>query len=145
MDDNGRRSAERRVAGLLVRLDAERRTVEGRATLGAADMRMLWLLSDGRPRTLREISRTLGLEQSTVNRQVNAALRDGLLDRTRGDGTAYLVSPTEHGRELFEREVDRVLSYYAEGVAALGEHTGEFLRLLERFVDGYGESVRGTD
>ena len=78
-----RSSPELRLAAALHHLDLSRRVVEQRADIGVADMRLLWLLSDDRARTLREIADDLTLEQSTVNRQVNAALAAGLLRRDR--------------------------------------------------------------
>ncbi|MFD6137837.1 MarR family winged helix-turn-helix transcriptional regulator, partial [Isoptericola sp. NPDC060257] len=94
---------DRRVAGLLFRLDLHRRLAEHRSPLGTADGRLLWLLSDGRPRTLREIAEALRLEQSTVNRQVNGALAAGLLRRFTAPGrSARLLEPTEEGLARFE-------------------------------------------
>ena len=135
--------AERRMARLLVRLEAGRRAAEATAALGTADMRMLWLLSDGNPRTLREISESIGLEKSTVNRQVNAALREGLVERRRPSGcTSAVLSPTEHGRALFDHEVDRVLDHYRAGLARLGGEEHRLLDRLEQFLTGLEESTR---
>ena len=57
-------------------------------------MRLLWLLVESGPQTLAEVTSALGLERSTVNRQVNAAVAAGLL------GAALLVTlpfvPFEH-------------------------------------------------
>ncbi|WP_245672914.1 MarR family transcriptional regulator, partial [Aldersonia kunmingensis] len=57
------------------------------AQLEASAFAILWTLSDGNPRTLREIGEELDLEQSTVNRQVNAAIRNGYLERFEVDGS----------------------------------------------------------
>ena len=142
--DTGRSSpTEQRMARLLIRLEAGRRAAEATVTLGTADMRMLWLLSDGSPRTLREISESLGLEQSTVNRQVNAALREGLVERHRPPGyTSAVLTPTEHGRTLFDREVDRVLAHYRAGLERLGGDVEPLLQALELFVTGLEEATR---
>ncbi len=135
---------DRRVAGLLFRLDLHRRLAEQRSPLGTADGRLLWLLSDGRPRTLREISDALRLEQSTVNRQVNAALAAGLLHRSTAPGrSARLHEPTEEGRARFEEATSLALGAYADGLAALGDDAASFLDQLERFAHAYGEAVRG--
>ncbi|MFI2104431.1 MarR family winged helix-turn-helix transcriptional regulator [Isoptericola sp. NPDC019693] len=134
---------ERRVAGLLFRLDLHRRLAEHRSPLGTADGRLLWLLSDGRPRTLREIAEALRLEQSTVNRQVNGALAAGLLHRFTEPGRpARLHAPTEEGVALFERATDQALAAYGDGLAALGDDAGMFLDLLDRFAAAYGGAVR---
>lgn len=135
--------AERRVASLLFRLDLHRRLAEHRSPLGTADGRLLWLLSDGRPRTLREIAEALRLEQSTVNRQVNGALAAGLLRRFTEPGrSARLIEPTPEGAATFERATDLALGAFADGLAALGDEAGEFLDLLERFAGAYGDAVR---
>ncbi|MFE7404784.1 MarR family winged helix-turn-helix transcriptional regulator [Isoptericola sp. NPDC057559] len=135
--------ADRRVASLLVRLDVNRRIAEHHSELGTADGRLLWLLSDGRPRTLREIADALRLEQSTVNRQVNAALAAGFLRRfTEAGRPARLIEPTAEGLTAFERATTRALGAYADGLAVLGDEAGAFLDLLERFTQAYGEAVR---
>ncbi|MCZ2262101.1 MULTISPECIES: MarR family winged helix-turn-helix transcriptional regulator [unclassified Isoptericola] len=134
---------DRRVAGLLFRLDLHRRLAEHRSPLGTADGRLLWLLSDGRPRTLREIAEALRLEQSTVNRQVNGALAAGLLRRFTAPGrSARLLEPTEEGLARFEEATGRALGAYADGLAVLGADVGAFLDQLERFADAYGDAVR---
>ena len=106
------------------RLERGRRAVEGRARLGTADLRLIWLLVEDGPRTMREISEELGLEQSTVNRQVNSALKAGYLERI--DQGECVLDPTIVARlvgraredspldELTDRERE-VLSLMAEG------------------------------
>ncbi|MEL7978044.1 MarR family winged helix-turn-helix transcriptional regulator [Isoptericola sp. F-RaC21] len=136
-------SGGRRAAGLLFRLDVHRRLAEHRSPLGTADGRLLWLLSDGRARTLREIAEALRLEQSTVNRQVNGALAAGLLRRFTAPGrSARLLEPTEEGLARFEDATSQALGGYADGLAALGDDAGVFLELLGRFTEAYGEAVR---
>jgi DNA-binding MarR family transcriptional regulator len=140
--------ASRRLAAALSRLDVHRRYVEQRSPLGIAHARLLWLLSDGRPRTLREIGDALRLEQSTVNRQVNGALKDGLLRRVAVPGApARVLEPTASGTEAFESVTANALAAYAGGLAALGEEADVFLELLERFVAAYGDAMRtdGSD
>jgi len=139
----GELSDDRRVAGLLFRLDLHRRLAEHRSPLGTADGRLLWLLSDGRPRTLREVAEALRLEQSTVNRQVNGALAAGLLRRFTTPGrSARLLEPTEEGLARFEEATGQALGAYADGLAVLGADAGAFLDQLERFADAYGDAVR---
>ncbi|GGR57855.1 DNA-binding MarR family transcriptional regulator [Nocardioides luteus] len=136
-------SPDRRVASLVGRLEVHRRLAEDRSALNHADGRLLWFLSDGRPRTLREIAEGLNLEQSTVNRQVNAALAAGHLRRFSEPGrSARLIEPTEVGLAIYESASARALGAYADGLAALGGESEKFLELLERFVGAYGEAVR---
>ncbi len=138
---------DRHVAWMLHRLDLARRTSEQRADLGAADQRLMWLFQDRRPRTLREIAEELGLEQSTVNRQVNAALKEGLLRRFRATGqTARLVAATDQGLARFDADLDLLLGAYSHALAALDEEERRwFLSRLARFVAGYEETVSLMD
>lgn len=76
----------RRMGALVTRLERIRRMQTNQMDLGTADLRILWLFADGRSRTLKEISADLNLEQSTVNRQINAAINEGLLQRSRRPG-----------------------------------------------------------
>lgn len=132
----------RALAGQLQQLDALRRAVARRHVLNTADMRLLWLLSDGRPRTFREISDELNLEQSTVNRQVNAAARAHLVQIT-DDQPARQVSATEEGVTAFDRDVDRVLDGYRQALERMGiEHTGELTALLSEFIEVYRDVVQ---
>ena len=102
-----------------------------------------WLLSDGTPRTLRQITDELHLEQSTVNRQVNTAMREGYLHRSRtNSASSYLFEPTSFGRETFDRETTAVLGRYRDALDRLGpDDAGQLLDLFGRFVDLYGQSV----
>ncbi|NED61636.1 MarR family transcriptional regulator, partial [Streptomyces sp. SID10244] len=63
----------RDLAEELLRMGRRKTNVVPGTQLEASAFAILWVLSDGRPRTLRELSEELDLEQSTVNRQVNAA------------------------------------------------------------------------
>lgn len=134
----------RAFAGILSRFDRDRRHQENRMALGPADLRMLWLLSDERPRTLREISDELHLEQSTVNRQVNAAVGEGLVERSRPPGSpAYLFSRTARGFDAFEADVEVSLGAYREALDALGaEDSATLLRLFAQFTEAYATNVQ---
>ncbi len=134
---------ETRLAALLRRYERHRRALEVQSTLGTAELRLLWLLTDGRPRTLREISEALHLEQSTVNRQVNGAVQAGLLSRTRASGSSsYEFSPTAEGRDTFDRETALPLAIYARVLDELGDDDARrLLELLGRFVDLYGREA----
>lgn len=136
-----------RVAALIHHLDRHRRALDVRATLGTADLRLLWLLADGEFRSLRQVAEALHLEQSTVNRQVNAAVQAGLLQRSRPAPAApYVFAPTPLGRATFERETARALALYQDVLDRLGPEDGdELLRLLGQFVDLYGEAVEQRD
>ncbi len=130
------------LAALLQRLDNLRRVVARRAELNTAELRLLWLLSDGRARTFREISEALNLEQSTVNRQVNGAARVDLVQITDAQ-PARLVSATAAGLAAFDSDVDRVLAGYQEALERMGtERSGELTDLLAEFIETYQEVVQ---
>ncbi|WP_223841076.1 MarR family winged helix-turn-helix transcriptional regulator [Kocuria sp. cx-116] len=136
-------AAQRQDAWLLdqlLRLDVHRRAVDHRSTLGTADSRLLWLLSDGRARTLREIAQDLRLEQSTVNRQANAALAAGLVARRKGEGSAGMVfNPTPEGKQALDDATDFALDCCTRGLQVLEpEERQRFLGMLRRFIAAYG-------
>ncbi|UVY84947.1 MarR family winged helix-turn-helix transcriptional regulator [Brachybacterium sp. NBEC-018] len=131
----------RRLAGMYALLERHRRHHQQSMELGTADLRILWLLSDGDPRTLKEIAQQLSLEQSTVNRQVNAAVVAGRLEKVRPEeGGPYRVLRTDAGTEVFERDVQLSLGAYEEALAALGDEDAEqLLTLMDRFLEAYGD------
>lgn len=104
---------------------------------------MLWLFADGRGRTLKEIADELALEQSTVNRQVNAALGSGLLERTRKTGgTAYDFNRTADGRRTFDEVAGISMGAYANALDALGDDAAEQLvALVQSFLEHFGDAV----
>lgn len=133
------------LAALLQRLDTLRRVVARRAQLNTADLRLLWLLSDGRARTFREIAEELNLEQSTVNRQVNGAARGNLVQITDAQ-PARQVLATPQGVAAFDGDVDRVLAGYQEALGQMGAgHAEELTELLGEFIETYQEVVRPED
>lgn len=135
----------RRIASILSRLDSQRHIQESRMRLGTADLRLLWLLADGQSRTLKEISTELRLEQSTVNRQVNAALGSGLVVRRRRQGEgAYEFERTESGRHIFEEDTGRTLGVYAAALDRMGPDRCEsFLDLASEFLENLRLEVDG--
>ena len=136
-------SGDRRIADLITRLDAARRAHGHQMDLGTADLRILWMFSDNRARTLKEIAEELRLEQSTVNRQINAALNAGLLRRDRRAGSAaHEFSASVEGERAFEADVAKSLAAYRSGLEALGTDIEDFLAGFSRFVQAYGQAVR---
>ncbi|MFD2393389.1 hypothetical protein ACFSSF_05505 [Dietzia aerolata] len=92
---------------------------------------------------MREVADVLGLEQSTVNRQVNAALGAGLLERSRrGGGPSYQFHRTEAGREAFERDASISLGAYETALGEMGDDDAEaFLSLTARFLRAFTLAV----
>lgn len=128
---------------ISMRWDRARRRVDAGQQLKVAEGRLLWLLEDEQPRTLREIAEALQLEQSTVNRQVNAALAAGLLTRSRSeDGSAYRVKASATGREKFRTDVDRHMALQASALGDIPDDEREtFLRHLAAYVDALNAAV----
>ncbi|WP_229051582.1 MarR family winged helix-turn-helix transcriptional regulator [Aeromicrobium sp. Leaf350] len=130
----------------ISRLERAQRAAEDVSEMRVADRRLLWLLSDGVPRTMREVADALGLEQSTVNRQVNAALDLGLL--ARADPDEHHARPlvvTEAGQSLFSRSFDRHMGYVERALAAVPDvRRAAFLDDLVAFVDAYEGAIDET-
>lgn len=113
--------------------------------LGPAEQRLLWLLADGKPRTLKAISEELHLEQSTVNRQANAALAHGVVRRSRQGGEAYTFTATKHGAERLETTLAGLFASYHQTFNRMGEaDSQEFIRLLEKFVSTFTDAAPVT-
>lgn len=124
------------------RLDRSRRILGERAILGIADLRLLWLLSYEGPLTLRQMADHLGLEQSTVNRQANAAVTAGLLTRSReGSGLPYLFRPSEHGAAQYTANLERSRAIYERALAALGPDRDRFLANIATYVEAFDAAV----
>lgn len=132
-----------RIAAILHSFDVDRRVVEARTSLTAADLRLLWLLSDGRARTQRDISSELNLEQSTVNRQVNAALRAGLIERRPADSGPAVLIATAGGTRRYEADVEAMMHLFGSALQALGPDRERFLVSLATFVEAYRSAVAG--
>lgn len=128
--------AARRLATALARLEGLRRHQRRFADLGEADMRLLWLLRESGPQTLSQIGAALGLERSTVNRQVNAAAAAGLLIKERVPGSSALrVSVSGDGLAAFERGARAAVTSIGEVLSDIGASDAQqLIALTERFV-----------
>lgn len=125
----------RSVAAAFSQLETVRRTLEQRTDLGVSEMRLLWVLQQSAEWSLRDISEHLGLEQSTVNRQVNAAVAAGLVTKQRGhDQPTYLFRASDEGTRRFEACAGKVLERYQAALDSLGENADLFVDLLDQFI-----------
>ncbi|MGO1561749.1 hypothetical protein CZ771_02185 [Actinomycetales bacterium JB111] len=141
-----RRTPVREVAGLLSVFESARRAAARRATLGVADMRLLWLATERGSVTLRDFAVRLRLDQSTVNRQVNAALAAGLLDRETDDATgSYRFSASSTGEAEFENNLQVAFGPLEAALDALGDGRETFIDLGRTFVDAYRSAVTDDD
>ena len=127
------------LADELMRVGRRRHVnVEG-TELEMSAFKVLWVLSDDRPRTLRELAEELDLELSTINRQVNAAVRGGLLERfSVPDGPSKPVRPTAEGRRLYQHDSAIHADLYRSVLAEMGaDQVRELTRGLQAFNDAY--------
>ena len=127
------------LADELMRIGRRRHAnVEG-TELDMSAFKLLWILSDGEPRTLREIADELDLELSTINRQVNAAVRAGLLERfSVPDSPSRPVRPTADGRRLYEHDAAIHADLYRSVLAEMGADAARDLtKGLRAFNDAY--------
>jgi DNA-binding MarR family transcriptional regulator len=110
----------------LMRLSRRRTQVYPGARLDTSAFRLLWLLTEGTPRTLRELAEELQLDQSTVNRQVNAAIKHGLVERYAVPGSpSRLLRPTEAGRAAYVHDGELRAEVYNEVLDELGADRSE--------------------
>ena len=112
----------------LMRLARRRSQVYPGSALDTSAFRLLWLLTEGPPRTLRELADELQLEQSTVSRQVNAAIGHGLVERYAVPGSpSRLLRPTEAGRAAYVRDGALRAEVYNAVLDELGPERAEAL------------------
>jgi DNA-binding MarR family transcriptional regulator len=121
------------------RLEQGQRASQSLNQLNTADNRLLWLLTSQGPQTMRQIAEALRLEQSTVNRQVNAALTRGLVERLDHPvNGAKALQATPIGRSMFETELARTMTIFAAGLDALPmDVRDDFVRHLGVFTEAY--------
>lgn len=107
--------------------------------LDTSAFKVLWVLSDGQPRTLRELADELDLELSTINRQVNAAVRAGLLERfSVPDHPSRPVRPTAEGRRLYEHDRAIHADLLQSVLAEMGTDAArDLIRGLRAFNDAF--------
>lgn len=89
----------------VLRLSARRFTALPGTLLESSAFRILWRLDECGPLTLRELSEQLQLDQSTINRQVNSALKQGLVERVTVPGRAgNPVRTTQAGQAAYRHD-----------------------------------------
>jgi DNA-binding MarR family transcriptional regulator len=88
------------------------------------------------PLSLRQLAEAFRLDQSTVNRQVNALLRSGLVERVVDPegGLARLLRPTRHGLAVLRRDRRVARAQVGRVLAGWSDRDVDGLRrLLEKF------------
>ncbi len=131
----------------LLRLQRHRTTVYDGVVLDNSAFRILWVLSDGHPRTLRQLAEALELEQSTINRQANAGLDAGYLERFQVPGSAgRQLRPTEAGRRAYEHDGLVRAERYRRIFAELGaDRAHSLIQHLTAFNDAWDVAVAAPD
>jgi DNA-binding MarR family transcriptional regulator len=127
------------LADELLRFSKRRHAgIEG-TELDTSAFKLLWVLADERPRTLRELAEELDLELSTINRQVNAAVRAGLLERfSVPDSPSKPVRRTPAGRRSYEHDSAVHADLLRSVLAELGATSArELISGLRAFNDAY--------
>jgi len=138
-----------REIGLLLRRSramSTRLAREIHPDLDGAAYGLLALLADAGPLRATDLVGRLGLDKSTVSRQVSSLVDLGLVSREADptDGRAQVLTPSAEGsaqlariREARRARWEEDLSHWpAEDVARLGELLGRFNRLGEAQIRG---------
>jgi DNA-binding MarR family transcriptional regulator len=124
----------------VLRLHGRRHTTMSGTLLESSAFRILWRLDERGPLTQRELAEDLHLEQSTINRQVNSAIRQGLVEREAATGRgASPVRPTPAGQEAYLHDGRLRADLIARAIEDLGEQRArdmvESLRAFNDAVD----------
>ena len=105
----------------MVRL-TRRRDASPALVLDASAFKILWLVVEEGPHTLRALADGLQLDQSTINRQVHAVVRRGLAERHEADGApAMLIRATSEGEAAYRHDA----GIRAEGLREVVDTVGE--------------------
>jgi len=121
----------------LIRISGRRATTYPGSVLDNSAFRILWMLVEAGPRTLGELAVDLQLEQSTINRQVNAAIQHGLVERYAVEGrTSRSLRPTPGGEEAYRHDRGLRAAVYAEVLIELGAaRAHELVQRMREFND----------
>ena len=117
----------RAISDEMMRLSRRRTTSYPGSVLDESAFRILWCLAETDARTPRDLAATLQLEQSTISRQVSAAIGHDLVERYAGDGQARLLRPTDRGREAYLHDARLRGAVLSRALAELGQDRAEAL------------------
>lgn len=132
----------------LIRLSRRRDTANPSMLLDGSAFKILWYVVEHGPHTLRALAHHLQLEQSTINRQVNAAIDRGLAERYTDPGSvAMLIRATRAGEAAYRHDAkvrgdglraivdslgERRAADLAEGLAALNDAIDRAVDAVQR-------------
>lgn len=139
----GTSSAGRILAGQLISVQRLYKELSKSSTLDTSQARILWLLAEHGPLSLRQMSERLGLEQSTVNRQVNGVVSTGLASKERSEEhKVYFFELTDLGRTTITDTASAVIGPLEEVLSEMGERGPQFAELLTQFIAGLEQKIR---
>lgn len=135
----------RRLHTELVRLGRRRATPQS-ALLDASAYKILWLVVEHGPHTLRGLASYLQLDQSTINRQVHAVIAHGFVERYDDpDASGRLIRATEAGAEAYRHDAEIRSEGLRAIVNTLGERsTADLADGLASFNDAIDEAVESS-
>lgn len=114
----------RRLSDELIRIRRRREVGDPAMILDGSAFKILWLLVDHGPHTLRALADHLQLEQSTINRQVKVVLARGLAQRHSEPGSAgKLITATPAGERAYRHDADLRHEGLRSVVDGLGERS----------------------
>ena len=127
----------------LMRLGRLRETGSSVTDLDASAFRILWLVVEHGPHTLRGLAEYLQLEQSTINRQVHAAVDHGWAERYDDpESPAKLVRATAAGEDAYRDESAARAQGLRTIVNTLGDRvTADLADGLARFNDAIDDAI----
>jgi DNA-binding MarR family transcriptional regulator len=129
----------------LVRL-GRRRDPGAAMTLDASAYKILWLVVEHGPHTLRGLAHYLQLDQSTINRQVHAVIGHGHVERYDDpDSSGMLVRATASGEAAYRHDAEIRSEGLRAIVNTLGERSAaDLARGLARFNDAIDDAVEAS-
>jgi len=126
----------------LMRISRRGTRVYPGTALDLSAFKILWLLSETGPQSMKDLANELLLDQSTVSRQVKAAVEQGLVERYEVPGGAVrLLRPTPTGTDAYLREAGLRTAVIRDALDALGpERAAMFVKDLIAFNDAFDEA-----
>ncbi len=136
----------RALSNELVRLGRRREMTSAARTLDASAFKILWILVEDGPHTLRGLADYLGLDQSTINRQVHAVIGHGFVERyDEPDSAAKLIRATAAGEAAYRSDSEIRRDGLRAIVNTLGEQsTADLAQGLASFNDAIDSAVEGS-
>ena len=136
----------RRLHTELVRLARRREASSPGTVLDASAYKILWLVVEHGPHTLRGLAHYLQLDQSTINRQVHAVIGHGYVERYDDpDASGMLVRATTAGAEAYRHDAEIRSEGLRSVVNTLGERSAvDLARGLSSLNDAIDDAIEAS-